>query len=754
MTFLNALLALGTAAFTIPLIIHLLNRSRYLTIDWGAMHLLETSSRVNARRIQWKQWLLLLIRCMIPVLLALAMARPMVLSWKDSGAANAMALVVLLDDSMSMQSEISSEPSPPRTRWQRACDGLIQIAEQLPTGSSINLVLSGNPPESHPDLDAVSLKEILKQLRSRTGSAGTLELSKASALGIDWLNRSTQAKRHMLIISDFESSDWGVDSEPGRLELQQQLTQASTPVSASWIDVAGPPTTNATSVQSLVQKDIAMKSMEILPRHASEGCPLTISATLQNYSDVSTQVPVALFADVEEIERQSISIQPRSSVTCRFRWTPKNTGDTVLSVRAECDDGTMMDNSIIRVMRVGDAIRVLLVDGARSSEPMKSETDFLRVALTPFALLQGQQGDLFSTKVVTPDALANGMLMECDILVVCNAPNLTAEQLQWIRTYVEGGGGVIVAMGDAVQVDRYNEWPSISQGGIRPGILSPSKPWQGSVAVSDTPFFDLSPQVIESLNSIRFQSRRSITDVDSNGWIGFRFEDGEPWMISYDIGSGKCLWMLSSCDDGDSNFPARPAYLPVMQRLMLFANQAPEGVRCLGPGETWTNRWNVSDPASSRLLEWGRVGDTTATLPLTPAQGPRTGGTMAESRVSLPRLLGVVQGRVGSQLQKTMVDLTPLERNRELNRDRLSSSTFEALANQSGALPFTTVDDWMTQMRSRWSGRELWLWLWLGLVILVLTEMALQQSFRSRTIASTANVGLTTATSATSKGVA
>ena len=43
MTFLNGLLAFGAAAFTIPLLIHLLHRNRVVTVDWGAMHLLQFS---------------------------------------------------------------------------------------------------------------------------------------------------------------------------------------------------------------------------------------------------------------------------------------------------------------------------------------------------------------------------------------------------------------------------------------------------------------------------------------------------------------------------------------------------------------------------------------------------------------------------------------------------------------------------------------------------------------------------------------
>ncbi len=77
-TFLNASLLFGAAAFTVPLIIHLLHRTRFTTIEWGAMFFLDDIRRVQTRRLEWQSLLLLLIRCLIPVLLALCMARPLI----------------------------------------------------------------------------------------------------------------------------------------------------------------------------------------------------------------------------------------------------------------------------------------------------------------------------------------------------------------------------------------------------------------------------------------------------------------------------------------------------------------------------------------------------------------------------------------------------------------------------------------------------------------------------------------------------
>ena len=85
MTFLNGVLAFGALAFAIPLFIHIFNRSRFRTVQWGAMHLLESVIKVNHRRFRIDQLILLLVRCAIPVLLALSLARPVLTGAGKSG---------------------------------------------------------------------------------------------------------------------------------------------------------------------------------------------------------------------------------------------------------------------------------------------------------------------------------------------------------------------------------------------------------------------------------------------------------------------------------------------------------------------------------------------------------------------------------------------------------------------------------------------------------------------------------------------
>ena len=72
MTFVHPGLLLGALLFGVPLIIHLLNRQRYKRRDWAAMHFLIAAYKKQRRRMRAENLILLLLRCLIPIILAIA----------------------------------------------------------------------------------------------------------------------------------------------------------------------------------------------------------------------------------------------------------------------------------------------------------------------------------------------------------------------------------------------------------------------------------------------------------------------------------------------------------------------------------------------------------------------------------------------------------------------------------------------------------------------------------------------------------
>ena len=71
---LPLLAAGGLAVTAVPIVIHMLTRLRRRPVAWGAMRFLLEAYRRHRSRLRLEQWLLLLVRCLILVILGLALS--------------------------------------------------------------------------------------------------------------------------------------------------------------------------------------------------------------------------------------------------------------------------------------------------------------------------------------------------------------------------------------------------------------------------------------------------------------------------------------------------------------------------------------------------------------------------------------------------------------------------------------------------------------------------------------------------------
>ena len=97
-TFLIALAAAGG-----PLIIHLLNRRRFRTIDWAAIDFLAQAVQRNKRMMEIRDIVLLTLRTLVIILFVLAMAQPYWLAEQDANyQGGPVHAVIVIDNSLSM----------------------------------------------------------------------------------------------------------------------------------------------------------------------------------------------------------------------------------------------------------------------------------------------------------------------------------------------------------------------------------------------------------------------------------------------------------------------------------------------------------------------------------------------------------------------------------------------------------------------------------------------------------------------------
>ena len=232
MTFLNAALAAGVFALAIPIIIHLFHKSRFKIVKWGAMHLLEAVIRQNQRRIRIEQWILLAIRCAIPALLALAMARPI---WK--GASKLLgdtktSTIVLLDNSYSMDAGRAGT-----SNWSLARDEAARIIADLKNGSEASVVLMGQGGAGLLDTPTYETGRLIQALNKSDATFGAATVPAALDFSGNTLGQMHESIRQVVMLTDFQRVSFPAQEDAMLGEMLTRLKKQPSPPAITFFDV-------------------------------------------------------------------------------------------------------------------------------------------------------------------------------------------------------------------------------------------------------------------------------------------------------------------------------------------------------------------------------------------------------------------------------------------------------------------------------------------------------------------------------------
>lgn len=747
MSFLNAILALGASAFLVPLVIHLLYRSRYQVVEWGAMRFLQSSRSSNSKRFQWKQLLLLLLRCAIPVFLAIAMSRPLVQSWLAGGLGKSVSLVILIDDSVSMQALREDNT----TRWKYALKQVEQIHAELPTDARIAVVLAGSPPRFVEWDSRAAFSDWIRSSEQNPSMAGSLEIDDAQSLALDWLGREPSASQYLLLVTDLEENDWEDRSEVWE-QVSTRLAQQVIAPKFSVLNVAG----NASEQgEQRLLGNLSIHLRDSSPRWATPDQPIEFAVTVFNDSNEPRQeIPIRLFIDNNEVEEQRISLAAKSQSLIAFRWTPSEAREHIARVSLEADDRLRYDNESMLAIRVLSPVRVLLVDGDRKPEKMESESDYLKRALAPFSQLATGRADPFECTVLGPNEWGESQLRSAEVIALCNVSSLTENQSVLLANWVRRGGGLLIFPGDKVNSEAWNRLPTIEQGGIRnvdwkprssttsdpsaqpSNSTSPLAPNAGPLSI-DTDSFqwdklqELSRPSLDSLRDtlIDFYHPNSEPLLKGATVVG-KLSNGDPWIVRSGIGKGSIIWFSFSCDRADSNLPSRAAFVPLVQRIVLNAAGRDSKPAKLAPGEAWTIDFLTplieGDAASTSEKSPGLV---TVTDPFAESKEWRDSEWLDTRQQGLYEATLV---RAAERIKTYAVIDSRARESDSLRESRLmswSSQSADSLFQEQSWWLSDSAAGYLNAIQSDFRGREIWSWFWIAAIVCFLAEMALEQSY-------------------------
>lgn len=743
MSLLNASLAFGAFAFTIPLIIHLFFRSRFKTLDWGAMYLLESVIRINRRRMQVTNLLLLLLRCAIPVLLAFCLARPVWTGLRALAGDAPKTLVIAIDDSLSMSVTPPGKPA----RIEVAKNEIRTVLEDLTRRDEVMLVRGSRLGAIPSKMGVSDAMAVLRKIDAKGSSVSIGNLIDAALAAAQ---EGTHPRRQILVVSDFQAAS--VDA--GTLELARRVAETNriesennsgNSIVIDMLDVAS----QWTELGNVSVDSVTIDSPVVVSERSG-----IYAATLRNSSDLpANDLRLVWSIDGKPLEPRVVSIDAKSSVTNRLTHTIDRPGMHEVAATISRGDVLIDDNRRSVAVEVMNEVNVVLVDGNPSSEPLRGQADFLAIALSPFAFGGDDRPDPVRAAAVPERKLVTA-LDENDVRVVilCAVGKLSDAAKQRLVAFVHRGGALVVFDGPSLRPELYNEiWrtedlelgfpasigdlagdPDVQVGTAEKtfGIDKPAslyQPWQILARGDDNPLSDVSLSAYRTL-----QIDAPEADDSTDRFVLLRTTEGAPLAVTDSIGEGTVVQFAISGNDAWTNLPLRPIFLPMIQQLVLDL-----------AGKRSSAMIDVGQPITIDPADWPaptiELGERTQTF--YSARTPRGQFEIESPDIGEPVRLTATHDPGIYVIQKRVVDLRDPEKSDVAETMRIaqvdpsesmlvdvSGERQNALAEILGAKVFESAVVLQQADRSRSFGREIWRLLLVLLLIAIVTELWLQQN--------------------------
>jgi von Willebrand factor type A domain len=569
--------------------------------------------------------LLLILRCLIVLLLALALARPMLGGWLGSlfastGVGSSRA-VVLLDRSLSMQ-QIDGASS----LFDQAKQSATAIVDGLPVGSTAALWLVDSQveqviPEPVGQLSIVSDAISVAQPSDR-GTQLAQALDRAMQLG------TSDRPVDVFVVTDFQQNAFGPDSaEALALRINQQKSQAR----VTFVPVG--------STDQAVRPNLSVDRVELVDGVATTSRALRLRVTLTNHDQVEAkdvQVRIssrpassAAAADLTLDQRVVGSIGPGQSTTVVLLARLADVGEHLITASIAGDSLTADDQAGVLV-KVKPSFRVG-VASLSTSTSASSPTFFVEQAL--LAMNVGS-GDAVQIVRLNANELSIADLTAFDALFVFDRPEIGSNLAQQLLSYVDAGGTLVFVPSPLTTTGLA---PAVDVGLLPASVGTLTR---DATVPLDAGFLDHPVMSIwktpESGGISGLAVNQLFTLTPATGaTVILRSESSQPLVVERTVGRGYVVQFAFGLDRSASNVPVRPGvFVPMIARLVA-RGQAISSASLNSPLGTWTT------------LRLGEV-DQSASIQLV--------STNTNASVEpLPAPVAVVEGRFVAQTDRAAI---------------------------------------------------------------------------------------------------
>ncbi|NIP40223.1 MAG: hypothetical protein GTN39_01735, partial [Candidatus Aenigmarchaeota archaeon] len=239
------------------------------------------------------------------------------------------------------------------------------------------------------------------------------------------------------------------------------------------------------------------------------------------------------------------------------------------------EDNLPSDNRFYFITEASKKIKVLLVDGHPGISAFSSETFYLSLSLSPTTSEVSPIQSSLAVKVVTVDEFFREKLDDFSVVFLANVGKVTSSLTGRLTGFVREGRGVVFSLGDNVNPQEYN----LVFGDLLPAELIEVKgKAKGEKELKTIGFQDFAHPVLKvfgrgkegDLTRASFY-RYFATRVKPSAKIVLGLAGDIPLLIEGELpypGAGKVFLFTSTLDRDWNNLPAKPVFLPLLQRMV------------------------------------------------------------------------------------------------------------------------------------------------------------------------------------------
>ncbi|MDE0938568.1 MAG: BatA domain-containing protein [Pirellulales bacterium] len=529
-TFITPLLLAGSLLVAIPIVLHLAMRERPRKLEFPALRFLQIRRESNRRRLKIRHLFLLLLRCLVILLLAFAVARPVFHSSGFFSAGSAPVAAAIAFDTRPRMEYLRKN----KTRLEVARGVGLEVIEQLPKGSQL-VVLDSTGPRSQFDRDRGASIDRIAQLAEADGSA---DLDTLVENAIALLEKSSEPRKELYLLTDMGAVDW--DSQVSESSWKRRLEKYPD-IHFSLLDVGVENPINA-----------SLGNLRIGRTVVSEKDLIRIRTELQCLGFSGRQLAEIFVIDqtgaAEKKGEKWLDSQQGEILPLAFQIRAGDQGILQGYIELSRQDDLPIDNRRYFTISVRDPYQILIV----APDPAERQSRTLATAIAPPTL--SQQGEArYELETVSYAELTNVDLDGLDAVWLLDPPPLSAEQWNQLLTMVDAGGGLAIALGSnaGMTPEVFNATASSE---IMPAALL--RQWRGDLY--------LAPSRLEHPLLQRFKTREGsipwrenpifkiweIGSLTEESRVIIPYSNGKPALVARDLGRGRVLLLTTSLSPG------------------------------------------------------------------------------------------------------------------------------------------------------------------------------------------------------------